>query len=108
MTLNVRPFKARPCSARWSDAMKQIGRDGTDIALLYKPQMSSAVLDGRKSQTRRLCKLPPAPNRLGSWEVTTVGGAGVFTSKGEPAPSQAAVWHTRTGTTICCPYGQPG
>lgn len=62
----------------------------------------------RKTQTRRIVKLPPAPMALGQWEATTIGGAGCRTAKGEPFHEQAAIWHTRTGVTIGCPYGAPG
>lgn len=66
--------------------------------------MVRAVLDGRKTVTRRIVKLPHH-NPLGSWEPTTIGGrdAGGFVH-----PEQAAIWHTRTGEVLTCPYGQPG
>ncbi|SSW67224.1 hypothetical protein AVE30378_02512 [Achromobacter veterisilvae] len=75
--------------------------------ILFNAAMVRAVLAGDKTQTRRAVKLPHH-NPLGQWEPTTVGGPGVRFSDGTPAPSQAAIWHTRTGDAILCPYGQPG
>lgn len=68
-----------------------------------------AILDGRKTQTRRVVKLPHN-NPLGAWEPTVVGGKGVCYDKAmtRPAPEEAAIWHTRTGDCLGCPYGQPG
>ena len=61
-----------------------------------------------KTQTRRVVKLPDAPNHLGVWEPTTIGGAGVTNPDGSPAVERAAIWHTRTGQTITAPLGGPG
>lgn len=71
--------------------------------------MVRALLDGSKTQTRRIAKLPPAPMTLGTWEATTFGGPnGGTNARGEEIPEMAAIWHTRTGETISCPHGQPG
>jgi len=69
--------------------------------------MVRACLDGTKSQTRRAIKLPPAPEKLGYWEPTIIGGAGITDSKGNPVPERPAIWHTRTGACIACHF-QPG
>lgn len=53
--------------------------------------------------TRRVLKVPHN-NPLGVWEATTVGGLGCYTKDGTPYPERAAIWHTRTGTTIVPPY----
>ncbi|MNU43062.1 hypothetical protein D3C71_318380 [compost metagenome] len=82
----------------------------TDIRerpILFSGPMVRALLAGTKTQTRRIVKLPHS-NPLGQWEPTTVGGPGVRYSDDTPAPIQAAMWHTRTGDGLFCPYGQPG
>lgn len=70
--------------------------------------MIRALFDGRKTQTRRACKLPPAPNNLGHWEPFVFGGAGCHDSKGRPISRQMTISHSRTGAVIGCPYGNPG
>ncbi|WP_305821361.1 hypothetical protein [Massilia brevitalea] len=76
--------------------------------ILFSAPMVRALLDGSKMQTRRVVKLPHA-NPLGQWEPTTWGGAnGGRTEAGATVPEQGAIWHTRTGDTLTCPYGQPG
>lgn len=75
--------------------------------IIFNGAMVRAVLAGNKTQTRRAAKLPHN-NPLGQWEPTTVGGPGVRYADGTPVPVQAAIWHTRTGDGLFCPYGQPG
>ncbi|MDR5771090.1 MULTISPECIES: hypothetical protein [unclassified Caballeronia] len=76
--------------------------------LAFSAPMVHAILDGRKTQTRRVVKLPHA-NSLGQWEPTTIGGRnGGCTKDGQAIPEQGAIWHTRTADTLVCPYGQPG
>ena len=72
--------------------------------ILMNGAMVRAVLDGRKTQTRRAVKLPPAPNHLGDWKADTFGGAD---SRGREHPEQPCIWHTRTGESIACPFGAP-
>jgi len=81
----------------------------TERPILFSGEMVRAILDGRKTQTRRVVKLPHN-NPLGAWEPTVVGGKGVCYDKAmtRPAPEEAAIWHTRTGDCLGCPYGQPG
>lgn len=80
-----------------------------ELPLLFSAPMVRALLDGSKVQTRRVIKLPPAPNSLGEWQASTIGGQnGGFTAAGQEVPLQAVIWHTRTGKTIGCPHGQPG
>lgn len=75
--------------------------------ILFRGAMVRAILDGRKTQTRRVVKLPHN-NPLGEWEATTVGGGSTKFADGTPAPEMSAIWHTRTGDTLTCPHGQPG
>jgi hypothetical protein len=75
--------------------------------VIFSSPMIAAIRDGRKTVTRRLVKLPPAPNHLGRWEATTVGGEGVTDSRGKAVEEHAAVWHTRTAQVLGCPYGRP-
>lgn len=80
--------------------------------ILFNAEMVRAILEGRKTQTRRVVKFPNLPTKLGSWESTTIGGEGVFTIGKDgvkvPAPEEVGMWHTQTGKLIACPYGKPG
>jgi hypothetical protein len=70
--------------------------------------MVRALLDGTKTQTRRVCKLPPAPANLGQWEPFIFGGEGCRDSHGRPVSGQMTIAHSRTGAVVGCPYGIPG
>lgn len=74
----------------------------------FKGRMVLALLDGSKTQTRRIITLPPM-GRLGEWQATTIGGPdGGRTASGKAIPLQGAIWHTRTGMVLTCLHGQPG
>ena len=80
----------------------------TERPLLFNAPMVRATLDDSKTQTRRVAKLPHQ-NPLGEWEPTSIGGPnGGRLADGSTVPEQGAVWHTRTGDCLSCPYGQPG
>ena len=70
----------------------------------FKAHEVRETLDGRKTQTRRPVKLPHL-NRLGVWEPSTTSGRDKY---GVEHPARPVIWHTRTGDTLACPFGQPG
>ena len=73
----------------------------------FNGAMVRAILSGAKTQTRRAIKLPHH-NPLGQWEACTSGGHGARDRKGNLVPEEVCIWHTRTGDTLVCPFGQPG
>jgi len=76
--------------------------DRKERPILFSAPMVRALLDGTKTQTRRVVKgLPP-------WEITEIcydaGGSGKWMPNG-PAPSGTGM---AAGHWRLCPYGQPG
>ena len=68
--------------------------------ILFSAPMVQAILDGRKTQTRRVVK--PQPTEF-------VGGPGVTLQDGSPAPLIPLDDSVEPyGREIACPYGKPG
>jgi hypothetical protein len=68
--------------------------------IIFSGPMVRALLDGSKTQTRRVCR--PQPTEF-------VGGPGVTLRDGSPAPLVPLDDSVEPyGREIVCPYGQPG
>ena len=77
--------------------------------ILFSGPMVRAILDGTKTMTRRVVKIPyEKGNSLGTWEPSILGGKGCTDNNGNFVDEFPVLWHTRTGYSLSCPYGQVG
>lgn len=76
----------------------------TERPILFKDEMVRAILDGRKTQTRRLVRVPPDAGPVHIDPGGTVFGPGPYLKFERTANDGGPTMHPR----IRCPYGYPG
>ena len=73
--------------------------------ILFTPGNYQAILDGSKTQTRRIVKLP---EERGAWEPFLFEGSKLLDSKGHAGEDLLCISNTTTGKIIASPHGQVG
>jgi len=79
----------------------------TDRPILFRPEMVRAILDGRKTQTRRKMKVQPHPDSIVTVEhyhQTVIDRHGDM----QPGPEIFGAHWNDGEQGLRCPYGQPG
>jgi hypothetical protein len=82
----------------------------TEHPILFSGEMVRAILDGRKTQTRRVAKFIPLESGL-NLQASSLGAGDYFTGAPETGKVLRSMggscWQDRT-KPLRCPYGQPG
>lgn len=71
--------------------------------ILFSGPLVQAILAGRKTQTRRLVKLPPVPSGLEPWDLISVDKHPARFIARNPKPDCFSAVED-----VACPYGVPG
>lgn len=77
-------------------------------SLLFKPEMVNAILNGRKTQTRRSLK-PQPPEEFSRGDVAAItNGSRWAIGRSSMSEKGPGAWPPDPEPGLLCPYGQPG